>query len=271
MYTAEMCVEGITEGIGCCYKLASFLSWIHICSYTVCTHWPLAAEQLTDVERVGRLAKAYLSSPSKSCRLAGSQWKINFHPLTSNAETCAFLPAMEIAAAAAGRRRQRGTPREGSIAWSWDVVSLPQAIGPWRTAIHRYLSSLFLNHFSFIRHFEVVSDGTERRSVADIHKGHKTIQTLGAVSPRWLISTEHLLLFALIHAPCINGHINIRIHVLRVSCNPFKDMRRWRAGALNPYNETSWYNLFNSVFHHKFMSQASLRARLFNRTSDYNL
>lgn len=261
-----MCAERITEGIGCWYKLASFVSWIHICSYTVCTYWPLAAEQLTDVERVGRLAKAYLSSPSKSCRLAGSQWKKKIIFIHS-----CQMRKLAVSCLIWRRKEAEGTLREGSIARSWDVGSLLQAIGPWRTAIRRYLSSLFLNHFSFIRHFQVVSDGTERRSAADIHKGHKTIQTLDAVLPRWLTSTEHLLLFALIRVPCINGYINIRIHVLRVSCNPFKDMQRWRTGALNPYNETSWYKLFNRVFHHKFMSQASLRAHLFNRTSEHNL
>lgn len=164
----------------------------------------------------------------------------------SNYETRGFVPDMWITPAP-GRRRQRRHRGRGvllEIFASWDVVRRLQAIGPWRTAVHRYLSSLFLNHFSFIRHFEVVSDGIDRRSGADIHKGHKTDSNSWCRLPWWLISTEHLLLFALIHAPCINGYINICIHVQRVSCNPFKDMQRWRAGALNPYNETRWYNLF---------------------------
>lgn len=167
----------------------------------------------------------------------------------SNYETRGFVPDMWITPAP-GRRRQRRHWGRGvllEIFASWDVVSLLQAIGPWRTAVHRYLSSLFLNNFSFIRHFEVVSDGIERRTGADIHKGHKTDSNSWCRLPWWLISTEHLLLFALIHAPCINGYINICIHVQPVSCNPFKDMQRWRAGALNPYNETRWYNLFKWV------------------------
>lgn len=117
-----------------------------------------------------------------------------------------------------------------------------KATRPWRTAIRRYLSSLFLNHFGFIRRFEVVSDGIERRSGADIHKGHKTDSNPWCCRRRWLISTEHPSLAPLIHAPRINGYINTCIRVQCVSWNPFKAMHRWRAAALNPHNETRWYN-----------------------------
>lgn len=55
---------------------------------------------------------------------------------------------------------------------SRSVVNLDEAIGLWRTAFFGYLSSLFLNHFSFIRHFQVESDGMGRRTGADIPKGH---------------------------------------------------------------------------------------------------
>lgn len=160
----------------------------------------------------------------------------------SNYETWGFW---HRAARRQGRHQGRGVLLE--VFASWDIVSLLKAIGPWRTAIHRYLSPLFFNHFSFIRHFEVVSDRIEQQSSADIHRGHKTDSNSWCCRPWWLISIEHILLLALIHALCINGCINRCIHVQRASCNPFKDMKRWRAEALNPSNETRSYNLFSWV------------------------
>lgn len=93
---------------------------------------------------------------------------------------------------------------------------------------------------------------------ADIHKGHP-LDLIPTIAPtQWLISTEHLWLRALIHAPCINGYINICIHVRLVSCNPFRDTRRWRVEALNPSEEGRRYDLFNRLFQHEFMSHSQL-------------
>lgn len=140
--------------------------------------------------------------------------------------------------------------RGGSAAWNLCKLRRCKplkVVGPWRTAIRRYLSSLFLNHFSFIRRFEVVSDRVERRPGADIHKGHKTDSKPWCRLPRWLISTEHLSLSPLIRVQWISRYINICIHVRCVACNPFKDMLRWRSEALNPYNETIWFHPFKLV------------------------
>lgn len=94
---------------------------------------------------------------------------------------------------------------------------------------------------------------------ADIHKGHP-LDLIPTIAPtQWLISTEHLWLRALIHAPCINGYINICIHVRLVSCNPFRDTRRWRVEALNPSEEGRRYDLFNQFFQHEFMSHSQLK------------
>lgn len=70
------------------------------------------------------------------------------------------------------QRRHRGRGQLLQVFTSRSVVNLDKAIGLWRTALFRYLSSLFLNHFSFIRHFQVESDRMGRRTGGDIHKGH---------------------------------------------------------------------------------------------------
>lgn len=124
----------------------------------------------------------------------------------------------------AARRRhcRRGVLLESFT--SCGVINLLMPIGPWRTAICTYLSSLlFFNYFSFIRPFEDERDGMERRTGGDIHKGHKTISSPWCCLLRSLISSEHLSLRAWIQAPCVNGSINICIHVHPVSCNPFQD------------------------------------------------
>lgn len=166
----------------------------------------------------------------------------NFHPFMSYCETQRFFLC---GCAYHGSTRQL----KGRAGRSWDVEEPLKAVGPWRTAIHRYLSSLFFNHFSFIRRFEVVSDGTERRSGVSVQqKVTRWIPSRDTCLWRWLISTEHISRFPLIHVPCVNGYINICIHVWYVSCNRLKDVLRWSGEALNPYNETRPYNLFISFF-----------------------
>lgn len=49
-----------------------------------------------------------------------------------------------------------------------------------------------------------------------------------------------------IHVPCADGHINMCVHVPRVSRNPFRS-RNGKAAALNRPNETRLYNLFSRV------------------------
>lgn len=150
-------------------------------------------------------------------------------------------------------KRQRGHRGRGEplqIFTSRGVINLHKAIGLWRTAVFRYLSSLFSNHFSFIRDFQVESDRTGWQMGADIHKGHATgFKPHNSVYRDDSYLRKHLTLWALIHAPCINGYINTCIHVRLVSRNPFKDTQRWRAEALNPSKDRIEMT-YSSVFSH---------------------
>lgn len=162
-----------------------------------------------------------LSSRWKSCRLAGESVKItSIHlcqilKLTVSCWICDSHPA--------GRQIGGGALLE--IFASLDVASPLK--GHWAMKDSHFTDiyhHYFWNHFSFIRRFEVVSDGIERRPGAHFHKGHTTDSSPWCRLPWWLLSTQHLSLRALIHVPCTNGHINKYSHVQCVSWNPYQDL-----------------------------------------------
>lgn len=83
----------------------------------------------------------------------------------------------------------------------------------------------------------------------DIRKGQKADPRpvmLPATVTHMLICREHLMPSSCVCVQCIKRYTVVCIRVQSVPCDPFRHTQRWRAAALNPYDETKWSDILDS-------------------------
>lgn len=83
----------------------------------------------------------------------------------------------------------------------------------------------------------------------DIRKGQKADPRpvmLPATVTHTLICREHLMPSSCVCVQCIKRYTVVCIRVQSVPCDPFRHTQRWRAAALNPYDETKWSDILDS-------------------------